>query len=312
MSIAANILRPMAIRLTAANGTLLPHELAVWYPKCPQTFVGTNAYYGISTTNVRFFDCSGGTQAMNLRHVDLFKALVVNLLRSNVAEWTLNISLEPLEKVFPFVYVGQHWDLLAKLAAEIHGFQTTVRNDSSRKSLRVIIRYASEMNDTAADEHGKIYSTYAGEPAAFRETFRAVRTVFADAAPLVQFAFSPAIRKDLPEAAIAAYWPGDDVVDIVSGTWYVGDEDQFAGALANFTAHFRRWKNSGKPFGIDEFGGCRTLNRDTPNETGDQNDAFLQRMSGAIADLAAEGIGFQYASIFVNAKWGADAVLDWV
>ena len=43
--------------------------------------------------------------------------------------------------------------------------------------------------------------------------------MFQEEAPEVCFAFSPAIRTDLNEALIADYWPGDEYVYIVSGTW---------------------------------------------------------------------------------------------
>jgi len=307
MAIAGNIETVMALRETASSCILLPSELKRWFPSCPKTFAGFNFYYGINQVNVNAYQCSGRTEALNLRHQSLLNACVKELLASASSCLTLNLSLEPLEPTLPYAYVAQHMDLVSRLATELAGLQEKVGAASNgEKVLRFLVRYASEMNETAPTNH------YAGNPAAFIESFRAVRAAFAAAAPAIPFAFSPAIRKDLKEENVAPYWPGADVVDIISCTWYIGEEDQFDGAVDFFRSYFRHHQAAGKPLGIDEFGGCETLFRDTPQETGQLNDDFLQRMSAVIQELGSEGIAFDYATIFLDAKWGADATLTWV
>ena len=140
------------------------------------------------------------------------------------------------------------------------------------------------MNDAGGSSH------YAGQPDAFRARFAAVRAIVREESPDLAFAFSPAIRSDRKREDVAAYWSGDEYVDILSCTWYIGDDVQFDEAAAFFQTYFREAARMGKPLGIDEFGGCKTLYRGTPFETGEDNDTFLQRMSDVIHGLRVGGI----------------------
>src|SRR5438094_534996 len=72
----------------------------------------------------------------------------------------------------------------------------------------------------------------------FKPSFRDVRRVCRQEAPEVLFAFSPAIRADLDEAKITDFWPGDEAVDVIAGTWYVHAEEQFHDATHNMRAYF--------------------------------------------------------------------------
>jgi hypothetical protein len=179
------------------------------------------------------------------------------------------------------------------------------------KRLRVVVRYASEMNDTSISG-GKQSNLYAGDPDGFKASFQDVRQIFDQTAPGVAFAFSPAIRRDLTEPNLHDYWPGDDAVDIISCTWYLGDTSQFNGAAAFFTAYVLHREGVGKPFAIDEMGGCQTVPLPGDQETGKDNDATLKRMSGVLQKLKQDGITFSYVTVFLNSKWGIDPTLDWV
>ena len=312
MPLATNIESLLGVRLTAADGTLMPSELLRWFPAASRSFDGCNTYYGINKVNVALFECSGKTEALNMRHVSVLNALVAELHASTKNQYTLNISLEPLEEVKPYDYVANHLDLVKRLAQELDACQKKVVDTNPAKRLRIIVRFASEMNDTAIGDDGKLINKYAGDPDSFKKSFEDVSRVFKQSAPDVEMAFSPAARADLKEADVHAYWPGPDVVDIISCTWYIGDISQIADATLFFTDYFLHRQGLPKSFGIDEFGGCKTVNRDQPDETGKDNDEILQGMNDTIKTLIASGIKFSYASIFFDSKWGVDAKLDWL
>lgn len=118
---------------------------------------------------------------------------------------------------------------------------------------------------------------------------------------MCRFSFSPALRVGLPEADIEQYWPGDNYVDVIGGTWYIGGAEQRAGSLQNMQRYFIHRKDAGRPLALSEVGGCNA------GHTG--NDAVLEDMITQLRALEVEGISFDYATMFLQSKWATDATL---
>ncbi|MGV3721806.1 MAG: hypothetical protein ACO1SX_12915 [Actinomycetota bacterium] len=265
---------------------------------------GVNAYYGINNTAVAHWQMKG--EALRSHHRALVDDLLAALLASERGVRTLNLGLWPFQAPEPFSFVENHLSLVETLAVELDAYQK--RAAEKDKRLDVVVRYASEMNDPAkpGQPWGRGKLPDAEQREAYRRTFAMVRERFRLKAPEVRFAFSPAIRSDIRDhryADVATYWPGDGLVDVVSCTWYVGRETDFERAVASVRSYFLDRKERQVAFGIDEIGG---INEDVGN------DAMLQRMFGALAGLASEGIRFDYATLFLGSKWGKDATLEFL
>lgn len=250
---------------------------------------GTNAYYGVNDANVKGFKATG--KALAQKHRALFDD-VQNALRASANdEKTLVLGLEPTQAPEPYAFVSANMDLIRQLAAELNAEQQTAR--SRGKRLNISIRYSSEMNDG-----GQIQGH---NPADYISTFVEIRAVFKQIAPGVLFSFSPALRADLPESLIGQYWPGDENVDVIGGTWYVGSPEQRSTSVANMTAYFLHRIGAGRPFALSEVGGC--------DSAGANNDAVLSDMLHELEALQLRGVSFKYATVFLASRWGTDATL---
>ena len=262
---------------------------------------GVNGYYGVNNTAVAHWQMK--QEALRSHHRAVLDDLLNTLLASDRPAKTLNLGLWPFQAPEPYGFVENHLSLVETLAGELADYQQRARQKG--KQLDIVIRYASEMSDVAKPSQpwGRRKLPDPEQAAAYRETFALVRERFRKRAPAVRFAFSPAIRADIRGARydlIADYWPGDDLVDVVSCTWYVGREGDFAGAVSTLKRYVEEWRGRGKPFGIDEMGG---INEDTGN------DAMLQRM---FRELDALGVAQDYLTLFLAAKWGKDATLEFL
>ncbi len=266
---------------------------------------GANFYYGINPENRARFNATGRALARE-SHRSFFGDILGSLGSPGAGdapqERTVVLGLEPPQSADPYGFVAANMRLCAALADELRALQEEARSRGGR--LRIVIRYASEMNDDGRDGRGRRRNRYAGAPARYRESFRAVRELFRGRAPGVAFAFSPAIRHDLGQGGLPAYWPGDRYVDVISCTWYVGSGAQYRRATAGLRSYLLRRVGKGKPFAIDEMGGCAGRGRD--------NDPTLRRMMGELAGLAGEGVTFTHVTLFLKGKWGADATLSWL
>ncbi len=254
---------------------------------------GTNFYFGINQANVEGFASTG--HALNAYDRDFIAGFVAALKSSGAKEKTLILGVEPSQGPRPYAYVLQHLAIIEKLAVELAEFQAEA--EAAGKQLNVVIRYASEMNDT-----GQVQG---GNPVGYKETFIAVQQAFAKHAPGIPISFSPALRADLPETSIAQYWPGDEYVGVIGGTWYVGSMEQEERSLANMRAYFIRRVGAKKPFAISELGGCKA----SSDHSGEGNDAMMQRMLDHLRDLKQENVSFRYVTLFLQSKWGTDATL---
>jgi hypothetical protein len=259
---------------------------------------GTNFYYGINQTNVD--DSSGLPSALNPTHRAFLDALLASTITSSSDEKTLVLGVEPPSKKGepgfdkPYAFVAANTDLVERLATDLAAYQQRARKASKR--LNIIIRYASEMNDgSQAQGH---------DPAGFKSTFAQVRKIFSRNAHDAHFSFSPALRADIVEDSIAHYWPGDEHVDIIGGTWYIAKPEQRTLSIACLRSYFLQRKDAGKPFGLDELGGC--------DAKGTHNDPVIQDMLHEIEQLELKKVSFLYATIFLGCKYGKDATLGFL
>ncbi|MGB8266196.1 MAG: hypothetical protein WCE44_07750 [Candidatus Velthaea sp.] len=281
-----NIDRILLFCEDGAGRVLTLEELRTKYGLEPD---GTNFYYGLNSANLATYTQTG--KAFNASHRAFFDALIASTKASASDGKTLVLGLEPLEAPSPYAFIESHLNLVRQLATDLAGAQNTVRE--SGKRLTVAIRFGSEMNDRA--------QVQGGNPTGFRSAFAAVRQVFAEVAPSILFSFSPGIRADLPEADIGAYWPGDALVDIIGGTWYVGAPAQRAASFANLRAYLLHRTGAGKPFAFSEVGGHG------PDDAG--NDAVLEDMLHELESMQIQNVSFKYATLFLQGVWGTDATL---
>jgi len=263
---------------------------------------GTNFYYGINDKNVQRVE--QGDDALNATHKTFFQNMLAALDESAAPEKMVVLGVEPPQQSQPFAYVAQHLGLVRKLARELHELQ---QQPAPAKRLLIRIRYASEMNDGKLKDPAN-HNKYAGLPEEYKASFREVRKVFREDAPDIRFAFSPAIRFDLKESALTAYWPGDEHVDVIAGTWYIGAPTQQAASTDFFRDYVLHRQGKGKPFGVDELGGCETFG----DNEGRKVDACVERMLKVITDLGPQNIEFEYVTLFLERKWGTGATLAFV
>jgi len=265
---------------------------------------GVNAYYGLNNSAVAQWQMTGA--ALREQHRALLDDVLAALAASPRLGKTVDFGLWPYQPPEPFGFVRNHLTLVGTLASELHEYQHRAR--ALGKHLDVVVRFASEMNDPAKTgmPWGRSKPVDPEQQSAYRETFQLVRSVFQERAPRVRFAFAPTVRADIRGdrlKMIDDYWPGDGLVDVISCTWYVGREADFARASENLRAYVTAWKPKGVPFALNEIGG---INEDQGN------DAMLQRMLAALSDLRESGISFDYATLFLGSKWGKDAMLQFL
>jgi len=292
----ANVEHLLVFRKTA-DQILSPRQLLERFKFEPD---GTNQYYAINAANVGGFDRSNTHSALNPTHRVVFDDLLATLVDGPATRKTIVLGLEPdtirhnNRKEYLYDAAVAQTDLLAKLAAELAEMQAEAK--AAAKRFDIIVRYASEMNDTALP--------LADRAEAYKSSFATIRRIFAANAPEVLFSFSPALRADLPEPAIAQFWPGNDLVDVIGGTWYIGAPSQRTASIKNMTSYFSHRKGAGKPFALSEVGGCNA------NDAG--NDAVLKDMFDQLGALGKQGVSFSYVTIFIEAKYGTDATLRFI
>lgn len=254
---------------------------------------GVNFYVGISAAAHQALEQEGGT-GLNATHRAFFESLMQSVLASPDQGKQLILSLEPLEAGDPFTFVDNNLDWVRSIASQVAGYQE--RADAAGKGLGVLVRYASEMNDRGN-------KTYGHRPDEFRQSFAAVRRAFGEVAPRVHFSFSPALRSDIDESELAAYWPGDGLVDVLGGTWYVGAQGDFDAATATLRKYVLHRLDRSLPFAISEIAGTCSQG----------NDAMLRMMFRELNALAdPHQVQFKYVSLFLDSRWGRDARLDFL
>jgi hypothetical protein len=298
-----NVKRVLCFRKAGVDGRVL--TVGELEQEFNRQFEGVNFYYGINEQNLATYTASPERNPLNATHQAFFQAVLDGLEQGAPASTTVVLGVEPPQITNPYGFVANAMPLVESLASALDQLQQ--KASATGKQLDIVLRYASEMNDRAA------VNKYAGDSLAYRESFRAVRTVFANVAPRVLFAFSPAIRADLAEPTITDYWPGDEFVDVISCTWYIGSKSDYNKCTVFMKAYFLHRLGSGKLLGVDEIGGCRTVKiPPDPEEHGVDNDGFLRNMFAELKSLASDQVQFEYATVFLEGKWGEDATLSWL
>jgi hypothetical protein len=279
---------------------------------------GVNFYYGIDDFNVAALQQTGN--ALNFDQAAFFQNMQQFALGSAAPEKLVVLGLEPPHLVNfqgkpesgagdPFGFLLNHLDLVTKLADELNAVQQSVRSDSNgAKQLGIVVRYASEMNDRPHSESPTSQNCWGHQPAAFKQSFQTVRNIFSAHAPGLLFTFSPAIRADLDPAVnphdaalfeLSNYWPGDNLVNSVSCTWYVDGENTLDAAFNYFKSYFLQFQPRGKPLGVDEIGGV----------SNGSNQAVLTAMIAKLGELAPHYMHFNYLTFFLSGQYGIDANL---
>ena len=233
-----------------------------------------------------------GRPALLPDHLRFYQGALNYLLQQSLSELTVIVGVQPQQEPNGFLTVAQNPELITALATELHAYQTQARDQG--KTLRFVVRYASEMNDVGSP------GPYNARPAAYIQSIQLVRELFRVVAPEILFSFSPAIRADLlgKTPPISDYWPGDEVIDVLAGTWYVRG-DQFTKSVALMKQYFTAF-GPGRTCGLDEIGGAIGTTH---------NDEMLQRMFAELANLP---LSFAYATIYLERDWGTDATLTFL
>lgn len=253
---------------------------------------GCNFYYGISDAAVQNLNDTGA--ALNETHTAFFQRTVDALNNGNQPRLTVILGVEPAQPggaQAAFDFVDNNLGLVGQLKTELAAYQART---GPRKTLDIIIRFASEMNDPSN-------GTYGSNPARYVQSFRNVKGVMSQA-PSFPMTFSPALRRDLAASAgnLSAYWPGDQFVDRISCTWYVARDGDMNAAVDLMRGYYLHRVDKGLPFGIDELGGA----------DGDaDNDLVLKEMFDALGTLGAQEVTFDWVTVFLQGKWRTDATL---
>lgn len=261
------------------------------------TPTGTLAYYGLVEENVRYFNQTG--RALQPKHRSVVEDLLSALYVGYADELTFQLVLEPIQAPNNYAFAADHVELIKQIAKELSQYE--LEASQRQKRLGIIVRFGSEMNDT----DGTAGTTKADQ---FISAYRTVRNAFRDLCPQALFPFSPALRADLDISLISQYWPGVDYVDLAGATWYVHGDNQEELGFANMATYFEEFAKYGLPFSLDEFGGAQGSSINYFD-----NDIMLTKMFRQIESLQPKGIGFRYATIFLDdVKYGVDAALQFL
>lgn len=279
---------------------------------------GLNLYIGIDNATVAAWKGSG-----TALESDTKQALdsVLAYLGPDRTELMVDVSLEPVEQSNPYGVVNDNLDMLIGLANQLASYQSQAIGKGG--SLKVVVRYASEMNDpsTPKQPYGRPVDArgnslpWQAHAATFKDSFARVSSAMRGANSQLDFTFSPALRSDVvgPDFdMIAQYQPDLSDLQRISCTWYVGQVANMEPAISVLRQYFAQYSGKNLPFGIDEMGGDneRTVEVDGQPLTLDgNNDAMLELMLTALEDSSRLGISFDSVTLFLDDKWRTDTSL---
>jgi hypothetical protein len=256
---------------------------------------GTNTYYWITAENARLLSES---TALPPQDKEFWDGVITDLGQVSQDPVTVILGLEPHDRAeggTAYRFVRDHLSLLSQLAVDLRGYQDQAT--ALGRTLDIVVRYASEMNDPSN-------KTYGNDPDGYLATFPLVRDLFRTNAPAIRFAFSPAIRGDLRHLNnVHSYWPGDANVDIIGGTWYLGEPNQKSDGIGFLENYVSAFVPKGLPYGLDEMGATAA---------GGSTRDKLQEMFGVIADLSGQGVHFTYATVFMQGRFLTSEPLDFL
>lgn len=286
--------RLLAFKTNARGATLTPAEME---RETGVRFSGTNLYFGVNSAAAE--RVAVGSPALLPSHEVVVRSAAAAATPER--DQILVVGLWPFEAENPFEFLVEHLDVVRAVAAELEEF----RMRAGEGVLRLVIRYASEMNDPAKPGHpwGRRLPVDPEQAEKFRMSYREVRRIFADLCPDAAFTFSPALRRDNAGeryALIKDYWPGDGLVDIIGCTWYVGRTTDYPAACEVLHRYHHEMRGRAPRHAIDEAGGA---------STGGENTTMLGAMLNWLSLIEREEIRLDYLSLFLNGRWGAQADL---
>lgn len=302
---------------TAAGAEIVPITQAEFRTAYGFGADGANLYYGVNAWQVEQFTREG--TALRRKHRVQVQDLLDTLLTGPARAMTLNISLEPRDPQSPYPFLERQGDLLTALASDLHGFQARAREKG--KTLQIVIRYASEMNEATLDPLDQPWGRRAQllndveQQDHYKRTFAWLRGLFRKSAPGVEFAFSPVLHRGIQGERfeiIPRYWPGDDRVDVISCTWYARrktpeEEGAVEGAAQPLRRYLQEWAPKRRPFALDEIGGAIGQ-----GAAARDNDRMLQEMLAVLASPPLHALKYRYVTFFLDGDWGRDARLEFL
>lgn len=213
---------------------------------------GTNDYYSLAANEEEL-----PVRALPLAKQERYQALVA---ASRHDEFTLMLGLEPPKLETPEAcFVEATTDIKLEqtklLGRDLVRLQQKIKQETG-KTLRVIVRIASEMNPQAGNK-------WSGRAAAFKSAYKKLAKAMQKGAAEANYnpadgdfllSFSPLINKNATLAKVVPYWPGDDVVDLVGCTYYSRKGDSHDDARKNLADYFRQFAVNGRQCCIDECG----------------------------------------------------------
>jgi hypothetical protein len=257
--------------------------------------VGTNMYYGMIEPNLSLPNSQGLQGSARTFILDLISAMPAG------GSATIDLGLEPDNRDnnsgspatrLARVATDPQLDLIERLARELGELQDTAA--MMGKELRIVIRFASEMNGG---------NRYSGAPRAFTDAYKSVAARLRTNRRLL-LNFAPFVFADAHPDHFADYWPGDSLVDVVGCTWYVGHNINLPGAKANLDLYFHNFSSRGKPFCISELGGA--VDRDVSGDTG-----VFSKMVRHLVDLPIDA-PLDHVTLFLEQPWGVKVNVDQV
>lgn len=246
------------------------------------------------------------------------------------SEMTFVFGLQPEEISDPFNFMldPESTNALTQIAQELDEFS---KQAGPGKRLRIVIRFASEMNTKENTTWGL------GNPKAnaedFIKAYQEVRRVFRSVSPFFLMSFSPALRVDLDPDEIENFYPGVANIDFLSGTWYFGGTGTLDGVFAHLSHYYATYKTkvlqNGSHFALDEWGGALSTDDISPPltevsngqtltngagtpigwEAGGGHEQALSEMAQRLASLQSDGISLDYATLFLQKKWNPRKVI---
>lgn len=274
---------------------------------------GTNVYLSFNAMLDRM------SQGANTRALDATNHVgVIRDLATNRPNGIINFCIQPDGSTHPAEchrQVVQNGASLRRLFAELQE-----QIDLSGNNLRIIVRYAGEMNTP-----GEATNPYAGDPDAYKAGMDAVANARRLEAPGVELAFAPAINAACGELegsglkSIRPYFPSDVELDVASCTWYCRPQkgDPRLGQPAavrqlcvrRLTEFFASDIADGLKLGIDEIGGSMVIDQTgASNPLPPHNDVMLQQM----LDNVRLSRRIDYCTFFMEVVWGEDVTLEFV
>lgn len=272
---------------------------------------GTNLYVEIGAMLDRI---SLQKPALTPQHI-----AVIRDVQDNVQNGIVSLSFEPSTGATP----DDCHALVINNPEGIRQFFSELANlFALGNGVRIYVRYAGEFNS-----FGDANDIYAGSPEGYHKAIQIVNVarniVLAETGKKIDLTFCPTINPacgnfDGPGnllKCIHPYWPdnGRDIFDAYTCTWYCRPQPELNDPEQVLDLVFERFRvyaeRMGLPLGFDEIGGSMITEANRLSGSKVRNDEMLEKMLNRLGEL---GGTIEFATIFLQEKWGADATLDFM